>query len=191
MADQTFGDYLRRTGKKVPEEIIPADECDIIDRFAAADGVTRDEEIHQLVQKLLEHPRPARQVEAELIGHGIPTGYILGDEAEYALCETCHTSLPVEQGVTCEGCHQFFGRHGKGRANCWRNHNCGKLVTSLGHLVKEGDILVYPDHKDEFEVIKMDGTWVTGGYARGLRKRGSNEQPIIPRLMMHKETSAA
>lgn len=133
--------------------------------------------------------RPAREVEAELLANGIPVGYILGDEAERAVCENCGISMDRDDGIECEGCGAFFGRHGRGRAGCWTNHKCGKLVTKTGFLVKDGDVLVYPESRDEFTVIKMEGTWVKGGYARALRKRGQHEMPIIPRLMIHKETT--
>lgn len=189
---KTFGDFMREQGGKQPEkEAIPADESvmDIVDRFAAGDGISRQQEIDALVEKLLERDvqegfnRKHHQI------HGlVPTDNTLGDEADYALCETCHVSVLVDSGVTCEGCGNFYADHGRGRNNCWKNHNCGKLVTSRGYLVKEGDVLVYPSHSDEFTVMKMEGTWVKGGHARGLRKRGLHEMPILPRLMYHKET---
>lgn len=176
---ETFGDFLKRTTEGSiggDEEIVPADECDILDRFAKTDGVTREEEIKRLSNKLLEIRFP----------EGFDDGYILGDEAEYAICENCQVSIQRNDGVECEGCGTFFGKHGKGRNHCWRSHNCGVLVTSEGRKVALNDKLVYPSHHDEYEVVEMAPTWVKGGHARGRRNRGAHEMPIVPRLMLHK-----
>lgn len=200
---KTFGDYLREQGGKEPEKVIPTDEC-VLD--AIKNAVARNKEIDSLVQKLIDRGEaitaenvnnlhglsPKEAVMNQLIEQQLlyeEDSVILGEEAEYALCETCQVSVPVDSGVMCEGCHEFLADHGKGRNNCWKNHNCGKLVTSVGRVVKEGDTLVYPSHADEFTVLYTEGTWVRGGHARGKRKRGAHEMPIIPRLMYHKEAS--
>lgn len=174
---KTFGDYMREHGDKPPEEVKPADEC------AIEYWVTQEE----IERENIGEPNPVQEAYEAAINQAEMLA-VLGEEADYALCENCHVSVPVDNGVVCENCHLFFARHGKGRAGCWSNHNCGALVTSTGRLVHEGDILVYPSHADEFTVMKMEGTWVKGGHARGMRKRGSHEMPIIPRLMFHKET---
>lgn len=186
---KTFGDYMREQGGKQPEkEVVPTDEC-VLDFFA--DDFTFEtmpQHVADIIDQIKVYDNEGKELgNPPWFKDGTPN-YVLGDEAEYALCETCHISVPVDSGVVCEGCHEFFADHGRGRNNCWKNHNCGQLVTSRGQLVKEGDVLVYPSHADEFTVMKTEGTWVHGGHARGLRRRGSHEMPIIPRLMYHKET---
>lgn len=174
---KTFGDFIRQLGGRPPEVVEPADEC-AVSFWEEQEEIAR-ENLGDVSSEQLAYEEQENAAVLEALE-------ILGDEADYALCENCHVSVPVDEGVTCEGCGVFYANHGRGRNNCWKSHNCGKLITSAGYLVKVGDILVYPSHADEFEVIEMAGTWVKGGHARGLRKRGNYEMPIIPRLMYHK-----
>lgn len=111
---------------------------------------------------------------------------ILGDEASIALCESCGKSINIDSNAECEACTGVFCRK-----ICWPNHNCGTLTDKAGRVVHLGDVLSYPEHRDVFTVIEMQGTWVKGGYAKGRRHRGSHEMPIIPRLMyLKKEINA-
>lgn len=177
---RTFADYLHKTGGKEPKEVVSANEYvpEISGKFAASKNITRQQ----------EHPEHKITLRGLSLEAALDSD-VFGEEAENARCETCNLDMLRDGGTECEGCGGFFGRHGKGRNNCWRNHNCGKLITLNGFLVKEGDILVYPSHSDEFTVLKTEGTWIKGGHARGLRHRGRHEMPIIPRLMSHKEAS--
>lgn len=176
---ETFGEFLKRTAEGPigdDEEIIPADECVV--SFA-----THNPTIDEAMAKNITDKE---QIIADIFGYDFDDGYILGDEAEYAICENCQVSIQRNDGVECEGCGAFFGKHGKGRNHCWRSHNCGVLVTSEGRKVALNDKLVYPSHHDEYEVVEMAPTWVKGGHARGRRNRGAHEMPIVPRLMLHK-----
>lgn len=106
---------------------------------------------------------------------------ILGEEADIGQCEFCGKEAELNTGIICQGCQGWFCRN-----ICFRNHrDCNVLVTKDGQLVHIGDELSYPSHSDVFTVIEMQGTWVKGGYARGLRARGQHEMPIITRLMNH------
>lgn len=195
---KTFGDYLRENGGKEPEKVVPADDCKVtietvIDAFAKphwrCESPDHNEDTGCSNPECFKHDPAPPEWEEYVKEADKLWDKIIGDEAELARCENCQIDMLRDRGVECSGCGGFFGKHGKGRNGCWTNHNCGKLVTAAGALVKMGDILVYPSHADEFLVIRMEGTWAKGGHARGLRRRGDHEMPIIPRLMYHKETS--
>lgn len=103
---------------------------------------------------------------------------ILGEEADYAACETCGLADLVDSGVCCEACGGWFHRR-----LCWENHWCGVLTDRNGRAVRIGDTLRYYDAPHRiFTIVEALPSYIRIGMCRAERSNGEILS-IRPRLM--------